>query len=151
MEPEMTVSESVAPSKGLYLQSVMILDCSRVDCIIGRLHSPCYWPSDIFVLYGLSETWPLIVTIGWRRDAGMTIRVSCPINWIALTGRCTRHDIDDCSSQLYRQKDCIYRSSINRAAMLTPRYVPAVQLVLDQWFPCQCRCLISWYVGLAEF
>ena len=42
------------------LERVMIFDCFRINCIIERLYSSCYWFSDIFSLYDLFETWSLI-------------------------------------------------------------------------------------------
>ena len=74
--------ESIVSSKKLYLQNVervMILNCSRVNCIIKRLHSSCDWSSNIFSLYDLFEIWLL----------DMIVRISCFIKDCIYKARLT--------------------------------------------------------------
>ena len=114
-------------------ERVMILNCSRVDCITGRLYSPCYWPSGIFSLYGLSETCSLI--LDYRTRTSIAPRYwhdyssQCSIKWVAPTGHdqlWTRHDTG-CQTAWV---NCITRE-IESAMLLAFRYVPAIWLDLD--------------------
>ena len=122
---------------------------ARINCIIERSYSSCYWSWDTFLLYDLFETWLLI------RDYRTSIASS---HW---------HDY---SSQLFRQENCIYktRSTLNaswysiliwlfmsvvsskRSHVWTLRYwstfkyISLYNLFTSSWLSsCQCRCLLT--------
>ena len=95
-------------TKRIISAGAMILNCSRVNCIIRRLHSPCDWSSDIFSLYGLPETWSLVRDCRAPIASNMTIRVSC------LTKNCTYRTLKRAMILDYSRVDCIIRKTAMR-------------------------------------
>ena len=133
-------------------ERVMKLNCFRINCIIEKLYSSCYWFSDIFSSYDSFETCSFI------RDYKTSIRVAI-LTWLFSSQlfyqmNCIYRTLNvswcwyDCSSQLYHQKNCI-------VVLLIFRYVFVIWFDLNLlhdlfatclylWlFFCQCRCLVT--------
>ena len=88
-------------TKRVRIEYVMILNCFRIDCIIRKLHSLCYWLSNIFSLYDLFETWSFI--FDYKTKTFIASRYwhdysnQYFIKWIAFTKHdqfWTRHNIE---------------------------------------------------------
>ena len=154
--------ESIVSSKELYLQSAeraMILNCFRVNCIIKKLYSSCYWFSDVFSLHDFLEIWSfvrvyraLIASRYWHEKLLKTSRYRWLLESVALSNELhlqnfwTRHDINDLLESIVSSR------SLHLSCRL--RYVFAVWLDRDllydlfvcSWsmiISCQCQCLIS--------
>ena len=74
-----------------------------------------------------------------NRDVDMIIRVNYIVKELYLQN-IERVATYDCSSQLYRQKDCV-------CCVVVFKFVSVVWFDRDLIIFCQCRCLISWYVN----
>ena len=137
MKFEMIAFESIVSSKKLYLQTLNAswYDCFRIDCVIKKLHSSCYWFSNIFSLYDLFETWSFI------RDYKTSIRVI--LTWLF-------------SNQLFYQMNCIYRIServtisMTRSNQLYRQKICICRVDFDTFLLCnlimtccQCRYVLT--------
>ena len=128
-------------------ERVMILNCSRVDCIIRRLHSSCDWSSNIFRCTICSKSDHLFVSTGrWsRRDTDMTVFES-----VSLSKKYAYRTLH--ASRYRWLLESVVSSKNLHLSCHRLRYVSAVWLDRDllydlfvcSWsmiISCQCQCL----------
>ena len=127
-----SIKEIISVERWMFAR-VVILNCSRVNCIIERLCLSCHWFLDIFSLYSLSETWPFI--FDYRTRTSIASRYwhdyssQYFIKWVAFTGHDQFWTRRDTEYQIIRV-NCIVKE-IEFVVLLIFRYVLVIWLDLN--------------------
>ena len=106
-------------------EHVMKLNCSRVNCIIERLYSSCYWFSNIFSLHDLFETCSLICNYRTRTFIASRywhdcFRVSCSLKKLYLRNA---FSIERAMILICSRIDCIVRKIVLSCCWLSNTFL----------------------------
>ena len=122
-------------------ERVMTLNYFRINCIIEKLYSSCYWFSNIFSLYNLFEIWSFIFNYktfiaskNWHNYLNQLFCQKKCIYKTCLMLNTSWYLMQNCSNQSYRRKNAF-------VVLLIFKYVFVVRFYFLIFFY-QCRCSV---------